>query len=64
MKRAPNGYRIIRWSDGFYHVYFGGECLDGVLTRKEALQIAIKAKQVIHDIQLDSYVGLTSEDLY
>jgi hypothetical protein len=41
-KRAPNGYRVIRWADGFYHVYPGGECLDEVLSRDEAYTIALR----------------------
>ena len=32
--------------------------------RKEALIIATNAKQLIHDVKLDSNVGLTSEDIY
>lgn len=40
MKRAPNGYRIIQWADGFYHVYFGGECLVETLKHSHALQVA------------------------
>lgn len=32
--------------------------------RKEALKIAIEAKQLIHDIKLDSNIGLTSEDVW
>jgi len=37
---------------------------DRFVTRKEALEIAINAKQLIHNIKLDSNVGLTSEDIY
>ena len=32
--------------------------------RKEALIIATQAKQLIHDVKLDSNIGLTSEDIY
>jgi hypothetical protein len=46
MRRAPNGYRIVQWADGFYHVYFGSECLAEVLTRASALQIANAHKVV------------------
>lgn len=38
--RAPCGYRIVQWADGFYHVYLGGECLCEVLTRKAAVRYA------------------------
>lgn len=34
------------------------------VSRKQALLIAIEAKQLIHDVKLDSNVGLTSEDIY
>lgn len=32
-KRAPRGYRIVLWADGFYHVYYGGVCIDETLSR-------------------------------
>lgn len=38
--------------------------LNRFVSRKEALKIATAAKQLIHDVKLDSNVGLTSEDLY
>lgn len=38
--RAPKGYRIKLWADGFYHVYRGGECLDEVMSHTEAVRIA------------------------
>ena len=45
LKRAPKGYRIIRWADGFYHVYVkGGRCLDEVLNHDEAINIAREHK--------------------
>lgn len=34
------------------------------VTRKQALQIATKANQLIHYVKLDSNIGLTSEDIY
>jgi hypothetical protein len=34
------------------------------VNRRNALQIAIEAKQLIHNVTLDSNVGLTSEDIY
>lgn len=37
---------------------------DRFVDRKEALIIANKSKQIIHNVQLDNTVGLTSEDLY
>jgi len=43
-QRAPNGYRIIQWADGFYQVYCGGECLAEVLTREGAVMVAIAHK--------------------
>lgn len=39
-KRAPKGYRIEQWLDGFYHVYYGGSCLDEVLSKSQAIEIA------------------------
>ncbi len=39
-KRAPKGYRVRQWADGFYHAYRGGECLLETLSRREALQTA------------------------
>ena len=38
--------------------------LDRFVDRKEALKIATEMKQLIHNVNLDSNVGLTSEDLY
>lgn len=43
-RRAPRGYRIVRWLDGSYHVYRGSGCIDEVLTRREALEVALKDK--------------------
>lgn len=48
-KRAPRGSRIEQWADGTYHVYqklSGGywNCLDEVLTKKEALDLAWNTK--------------------
>jgi|SRR5579859_1299321 len=37
-KRAPKGYRVRQWADGFYHAYRGGECLLETLSKREALQ--------------------------
>jgi len=34
------------------------------VNRKEALKIATEAKQLIHEVKLDSNVGLTSEDVW
>jgi hypothetical protein len=34
------------------------------VSRKEALIIATEAKQLIHEVKLDSNVGLTSEDVW
>lgn len=39
-KRAPNGHRIELWADGFYHVYCGGSCLDEVLSKTAAIELA------------------------
>lgn len=43
-KRAPNGYAIERWVDGFYHVYWRHDsckdCLTEVLSKREAIKIA------------------------
>lgn len=48
-----------------------GKYIQGFLTnknrfvdRKEALEIAKKERQIIHNIELDNGVGLTSEDIY
>ncbi len=38
--------------------------LNRFVSRKEALKIATEAKQLIHEVKLDSNIGLTSEDLY
>lgn len=34
------------------------------VSRKEALKIATEAKQLIHEVKLDSNIGLTSEDVW
>lgn len=42
-RRAPKGYRIQQWADGFYHVYRGAagtECIGEYLRRGEAIQAA------------------------
>ncbi len=42
-KRAPNGYRIQRWADGFYHLYGpAGGCIDEFLTRSQAIDAALE----------------------
>jgi hypothetical protein len=44
VSRAPRGYRIVLWADGFYHVYFGGECIDEVLSRWAGIAVCKKHK--------------------
>lgn len=39
-KRAPNGHHIEQWADGTYHVYCGGECLDELLSKTAAIELA------------------------
>ena len=43
-KRAPNGYRIEQWTDGFYHVYRDGFCIDEVLSKQHAIRLAWEDK--------------------
>lgn len=44
VSRAPRGYRIVLWADGFYHVYFGGECIDEVLSRWAGIAVCKKTQ--------------------
>lgn len=48
-QRAPKGYRIHRWADGFYHVYViqgkTQSILDEVLSHKEAIELCRKHKE-------------------
>jgi len=42
-KRCPNGYRIVRWADGFFHLYGpDGGCIDEFVSHSEALRVAMR----------------------
>ena len=38
--RAPRGYRVRQWADGFFHVYYGEECILETLSRHAAYSAA------------------------
>lgn len=43
-QRAPRGYHIEQWADGFYHVYAGGGCILETLSHSEAIRTAKEHK--------------------
>ena len=49
-KRAPNGYRILQYADGFYHVYRieskGLNCIGDELSKQAAIDIANNDKAI------------------